>query len=66
MADKSVNAEQSAAMEELIQRMCSRLDDKLDDWYPAETGAEAGVWPESQEPQQQRESNPHPSRDWQR
>ena len=31
MADKSVNAEQSTAMEELIQRMCSRLDDKLDD-----------------------------------
>ena len=31
MADKSVNAEQSTAMEELIQRMCSRLDDKLDE-----------------------------------
>ena len=30
MAD-SLTAEQSAAMEELIQRMCGRLDDKLDD-----------------------------------
>ena len=30
MADKSVNTEQSAAMEEFIQRVCSQLDDKLD------------------------------------